>query len=154
MAIETGQALLGCLRRHSATATWRVETEAPESRWSLSGCDWDAKVIVDPLRWIGLEFEVVDPKTTRRITHHIDTDAYDISREEHHAFAREIEHDIVKFLDNLGDGNVLIGNEGTKLILMFPEGDSYRRLARGRFATTGSRLSEKPALLTGFQPVR
>ncbi|HET6709837.1 helix-turn-helix domain-containing protein, partial [Amycolatopsis sp.] len=55
---------------------------------------------------LGLEFEAHDPVTGKRATYDIDTDLYDISRDDQRGFAEEIERDIIEFLDDLRRGAV------------------------------------------------
>ncbi|WP_372672899.1 hypothetical protein [Amycolatopsis kentuckyensis] len=40
----------------------------------LAGSTWRATVIVEPHRWLGMEFEAADPATGRGATDDIDTD--------------------------------------------------------------------------------
>lgn len=114
---------------------------------------WKAKVIVDPRRWIGLEFEVQEARTRRIVHYAIDTDLYDISQDTQQAFAEAIESDIVEFLSNLKRKAVLMRSEGSTLTVIFPQGSSYVSLSGGRFSTTATRLTEKPASLTAFTTV-
>jgi hypothetical protein len=128
----TGHRLLKVLRE--LEATYSAETDA----WQLRGSTWQATVIVNPGHWLGLEFEARDPVTGRRATYDIDTDLYDISREQQREFAEEIERDIVEFLGNLSKGLVLRGNDGAKFVLVFPSDGAYVRVVQGRVMTRAS----------------
>jgi hypothetical protein len=137
---EPGEQLLGFLGELAATTSWTVEvTEAGACvKWQLSGSTWQAAVIVEPERWLGLEFEARDPVSGRRATYDIETDLYPIARDDQREFAGEIERDIIEFLGHLRDGSVLRGNDGPKFVLVFPLDGSYVRVVRGRFTTSGS----------------
>ncbi|VVJ18120.1 Uncharacterised protein [Amycolatopsis camponoti] len=145
MTSGVGRRLLDFLRELEASTTWTVVAEeaGAGSTWRLGGRTWQATVVVEPRRWLGLEFEARDPVGGRRATYAIDTDLYDISRDEQREFADEIEHDIIEFLDNLRKGAVLRGNDGPEFVLVFPLDGAYVRVVRGRFMT---RASTHPAL--------
>jgi hypothetical protein len=115
-------------------------TEESDSspKWQLSGSTWQATVVVEPQRWLGLDFEVRDPVSGRRTTYDIDTDLYDISQDKQREFADEIERDIIEFLDNLRKGILLRGNDGAKFVLVFPLDGSYVRVVQDRFMTSAS----------------
>ncbi|WP_410598942.1 hypothetical protein [Amycolatopsis sp. lyj-90] len=126
-----------------------------EARWRLSGSIWHATVDVEPRRWLGLAFEVLDPVTGKRATYDIDTDLYDLTREDQREFAEEIERDIIEFLGNLRKGEVLRGNDGTKFVLVFPLDGSYVRVVQGRFMSSASAHADLTAACAGgdFAPV-
>ncbi|MET9259427.1 hypothetical protein [Amycolatopsis sp. NPDC004079] len=130
--------LLAFLRELEATTAWTVAADDASVRWQLSGSTWQATVIVDPRRWLGVEFEARDPASGSRVTYDIDTDLYDISQERHREFAEEIERDIIEFLGNLRTGSMLRGTDGAKPVLVFPLDGSWVRVVRGRFWTSGS----------------
>ncbi|MGW7535346.1 hypothetical protein [Amycolatopsis sp. NPDC054798] len=134
----TGHRLLAFLRELSATTTWTVVADDASVRWQLAGLTWQATVIVDPRRWLGLEFAAQDPETGKRVTYDIDTDLYDISQDSQREFAAEIERDIVEFLGNLRSGSMLRGTDEAKPVLVFPLDGSWVRVVRGRFWTSAS----------------
>ena len=152
MTSGVGNRLLGFLRELQVSTTWTVvvtEEAGALSRWQLSGTTWQATVVVEPQRWLGLEFEARDPVTGRRTTYDIDTDLYDISQDKQREFAEEIERDIIEFLDNLRKGVVLRGNDGSKFVLVFPLNGSYVRVVQGRFITSASSHADLVAARTG-----
>lgn len=141
MTSGVGERLLDFLRELQVTTTWTVVvTEEADSRskWQLAGSTWQATVVVEPLRWLGLEFEARDPVAGRRATYDIDTDLYDISQDKQREFAEDIERDIIEFLDNLRTRVILRGNDGSKFVLVFPLNGSYVRVVQGRFMTSAS----------------
>jgi hypothetical protein len=138
MTSGAGHRLLEFLRELQAATAWTVvasEEAGPWSRWRLGGSTWQATVDVDPRRWLGMAFETWDPRTGRRVTYDIDTDLYDISRDEQREFAEEIERDILEFLDNLRKGLLLRGHDRSKFVLVFPLDGSWVRVVQGRFMT-------------------
>ncbi|MEV4053408.1 hypothetical protein AB0J55_19635 [Amycolatopsis sp. NPDC049688] len=147
----SGASLLGFLRELQATTPWTVVvTEAGAcAKWQLTGSTWQATVVVEPGRWLGLEFEARDPQSGRRATYDIDTDLYDISRDEHREFAGEIERDIIEFLGHLRAGAVLRGNDGPKFVLVFPLDGACIRVVRGRFLTKASTHADLAAAQKG-----
>jgi hypothetical protein len=87
--------------------------------------------------------------TGKRATYDIDTDLYDISRDDQREFAEEIERDIIEFLDDLRRGVVLRGNDGTKFVLVFPLDGSYVRVVQGRVMTSASTHADLAAARKG-----
>ncbi|MDT7800399.1 MAG: hypothetical protein QOI78_3832 [Actinomycetota bacterium] len=152
MTSGAGHRLLKFLGELQGITRWTVvvtDEIGALSRWQVSGLTWQATVTVEPQRWLGLEFEARDPVTGKRATYDIDTDLYDISKDEHHEFAEEIERDIIEFLDNLRKGVMLRGNDGSKFVLVFPLDGSYVRVVQGRFMTSGSTHASLAAARTG-----
>lgn len=64
-------------------------------------------MIVDPPRFIGLDFDLVAGDGSSTLTYFVDTDLYPISRPRHASFDSDVETDIVVFLHALADGDVL-----------------------------------------------
>jgi hypothetical protein len=150
--VPVGHRLRTFLRGLSAATTWTVvvtEQAGAGSHWQLGGATWQATVIVEPRRWLGLAFEARDPVSGRRATYDIDTDLYPIAQDEQRAFADEIERDIIEFLGHLKQGAVLRGTAGSKFVLVFPLDGSYVRVVRGRFMTAGSAYADLAAARKG-----
>lgn len=146
LACVAGQKLLAFLRELWATTTWKVTADDTSVRWQLIGLTWQTTVIVDPRRWLGLEFEARVPATGKLVTYDIDTDLYDITQERQREFAEEIERDIIEFLDNLRKGSMLRGADGA---LVFPLDGSWIRVVRGRFLTSASTHTDAAAARAG-----
>lgn len=152
MTPGVGNRLLAFLHELQTTTTWTVVvTEQADtwSKWQLGGSTWQATVVVQPRRWLGLEFEARDPVSDRRTTYDIDTDLYDIAQDRQREFADEIERDIVEFLDNLRKGLVLRGDHRSKLVLVFPLNGSYVRVVQGRVMTGASTHADLASARTG-----
>ncbi|MFJ1765730.1 hypothetical protein ACIOD2_35760 [Amycolatopsis sp. NPDC088138] len=152
MTSGAGHRLLEFLGELRSTTRWTVAVTdeiGALSRWRLSGSTWQAVVTVEPERWLGLEFEARDPVTGKRAGYDIDTDLYDIARDEQREFAEEIERDIIEFLDNLTSGVVLRGNDGSKFVLVFSLNGSHVRVVQGRFLTSASTHTDLAAARRG-----
>ena len=152
MTSGVGDRLLGFLRELQVTTTWTVVvTEGADSgsKWQLEGSTWQAAVVIEPRRWLGLAFEARDPAAGKCATYDIDTDLYDISQDDQREFAEEIERDIIEFLDNLRTRVVLRGNDGSKFVLVFPLNGSYVRVVQGRFMTSASTHADLAAAGAG-----
>ncbi|WP_162834297.1 hypothetical protein [Amycolatopsis circi] len=144
-----GQKLLAFLRELPETTSWTVVADDASVRWQLSGLTWQATVLVDPQRWLGVEFAARDPASGKRVTYDIDTDLYNISQDKYFEFAGEIESDIIEFLGNLRNGSMLSGNDGTKFVLVFPLDGSWVRVVQGRFMTSASTHADLAAARAG-----
>lgn len=142
MATDPGQRLIALIGELRRSTSWRIDRDGGAdtgSRWHLAGQTWRVTLIVAPPRWIGMRFEARDPMSDRRVSHHVDTDLYDLASEHERAFADAIENEIIEFLGNLRDGKVMRRSEGSRLILTFPSDGAYTHIAAGRFATTRTR---------------
>ncbi|WP_020419003.1 hypothetical protein [Amycolatopsis sp. ATCC 39116] len=152
MTFEVGDRLLNFLRELQVATTWTVvvtEEAGGGSKWRLAGSTWEATVVVEPRRWLGLTFEARDPLAGRSATYDIDTDLYDISLDDQREFAEEIECDIIEFLANLRAKAVLRGNDGSKFVLVFPSNGSCVRVVQGRFLASVSTCADLAAARTG-----
>lgn len=133
-----GDRLLELLRELRATTSWTMlaEETATISTWRLAGVTWQATVVVDPARWLGLEFTASDPGSDCAVDYSLDTDLYDISDRRHREFADRTERDIAEFLQNLSKGEVLRGRDGPHMVLAFTLNGSHTRIVKGRFMTS------------------
>lgn len=124
--------------------------------WRLAGETWEATVVIDPSRWLGLEFTATDPDTGRVARHEIDTDLYDISDPRRRAFAEAIEADIVAFLQALARGEVFRARDGSRVVLAFTLDGAEVCIVQGRTMTrTSTRTGPRPVRdRDGFTPVR
>lgn len=124
-----------------------VRYEAGRNAYRLS-------VIVDPMRCIGLEFDLLADDGSVLLGHAVDTDLYDISRPAFAALAVDVESDIVLFIDALAAGRILL-RLASPPSLIVPTGEGPRVLRRTRFGTTGGpyRDGMDAAARSGFVPV-
>lgn len=77
----------------------------------LEGEEFRARITVDPDAWLGISLEILDPLGGRLHSYDIDTDNYKISDPGHESFAAEVEDEIVRLLDALVQGRILIGHD-------------------------------------------
>ncbi|MFF5262694.1 hypothetical protein ACFY4C_27500 [Actinomadura viridis] len=125
-----------------------IRYEARRNAYRLS-------VIVDPRRFIGLEFDLLAEDGSVLLGYAVDTDLYDISRPAFAALAMDVESDIVLFLDALADGRILLRRARPPSMIV-PTADGLRVLRRARFGmTTGGpyRDGMDVAARSGFVPV-
>lgn len=143
MVEAPGQRLLSFLQSLDEATGWAVAEEATDqgSCWRLGGLRWNARIIVDPKRWIGLTFDLHDPATGRDIHYAIDTDLYPIDGAQDD-FAGEIETDIVDFLRHLKDGAVLQTVDRGDSVLLIPKDAAFVRITRGRVLTSRDQIEQ------------
>lgn len=158
MTFRAGDRLLGYLHDLSVgSSDWTVVSEEYNggSRWRLRGTAWSVDIVIEPLRGLGLEFELRDLETGRHVGYDIDTDLYDITRGEQREFVEGIERDIIEFVENLRRHTVLRGKEKSNVVIVFPLGGEYIRLVGGRFTTRSSIHSQESAARGGvsYRPV-
>ncbi|WP_202803253.1 hypothetical protein [Nitratireductor pacificus] len=140
MTYVPGQRLSAFLRDMEKSGVWSLVTGVSDdgANWQLAGSTWEAQVVVEPRRWIGLAFEARDPATGRKASYDIDTDLYDI-RDAYRDFAEAIEDDIIAFLGDLRDGRVLRKVGGSGFVVLVPAGDGFTRITKGWVLTTSER---------------
>lgn len=141
MPAEPGNQIVDFLRKLQRDARFSaqaIEDLNTKSRWRLRGSTWQAEAIIDPPRWLGLIFETTDTANGRTVSYAIDTDLYAFDRPQHRAFARDIEDDIIEFLENLVNERMLRSQQTPDVILVFPLRGSFVRVETGRFMTSTS----------------
>ncbi|MEU1602101.1 hypothetical protein [Micromonospora matsumotoense] len=120
-----------------------------EDTFLMSGRRYRVEVKVDPLRWMGLNFELLDAVGARCLNYEIDTDLYDISEPGQREFALGIEDDIVAFLDALVAGSVRVGQVKGKTVMVVPGATGFYRIERGRFLTSSKQFDRLDEALRG-----
>lgn len=103
----------------------------------LTGKRCRIEITIDATRWLGLSFALHDINGNAAIHHDIDTDLYNISQPKYREFAVDIESEIVQFLDSLVSGKIRVGEVSGALTMIFPCGDAYFRIKRGRIFASG-----------------
>jgi hypothetical protein len=83
-----------------------------------------------------LEFTLVGDGNSPELRFQIDTDLYDISDSRQGWFATEIEDEITSFLEALAAGQVRVSRRRGKSAVVFPTGEGYVRVERGRMLTS------------------
>lgn len=101
--------------------------------YSLVSKDYKVEIIVNPPQWVGLEFYWAGGERKHKFDYRIDTDLYDLSDPKNAWFAKEIEDDIVEFLEILKEGKLLVGEKNGRPALIIPFQDEILLLRGGKF---------------------
>lgn len=86
----------------------KVMIKSKYSKYTVQTKDYSLEVVINT-DWLGLDFDVIDSKNKILISYSVDTDLYPISQPDQHEFAKEIEDEIVEFLDLLAQHKIKIG---------------------------------------------
>ncbi|HEX5596035.1 MAG TPA: hypothetical protein VFX61_08480 [Micromonosporaceae bacterium] len=123
--------------------------------YEIIGSRCRAKVIVDPSRWFGLEFVLLDAAGRLCLAYYIDTDLYDISKAQNQEFAADIEEEIAEFLEALAAERICIGKVRGKLAMIVPSGGEFLRVERGPVFSSVKHYSHLSAAQSGgkFEPL-
>lgn len=95
-----------------------------------------AKIVVDPARWLGVEFVLLSQDRVADLAYWVDTDLYKISLDKYRWFAVEIETDIVLLLDGLVQGKVFVDRTSPRPSMIVPSSDGPLLIRRRRFGAT------------------
>lgn len=102
---------------------------------------YDLKIIVDPKRWLGLKFHLKGTK----MHYDIDTDLYDISNPKNSWFAKEIEDDMVTFLNGILESRLKVSrgknNRVLKLAIPVSKAGHYMLIKQGRLLTSQKEIN-------------
>jgi hypothetical protein len=104
-----------------------------------------AKIVLNPARWLGVEFVLLSHDRCADLRHWVDTDLYNISLEKYRWYAVEIETDIVLLLHGLAKGEVFAGRTSPRPSMIVPSSDGPL-LIRRRFGATSELLSTETQL--------
>jgi hypothetical protein len=132
-----------------------VSVEGPATRYEATRPGYRVQVLVHPSRFIGLEFDLVDPDGSVRLHYFADTGRYDVSQPRHAWYLSATATDVVLFLEALADGGLLAKVERRRAELIVPTGAGPLIVARGRVWTSAGRYrgDRETAIRKGFQPV-
>ena len=132
-----------------------VSVEGPATRYEATRPGYRVQVLVQPSRFIGLEFDLVDPDGSVRLHYFADTGRYDVSQPRHAWYLSATATDVVLFLDALAEGDLLAKVERRRAELIVPTGAGPLIVARGRVWTSAGRYrgDRETAIRKGFQPV-
>jgi hypothetical protein len=97
-----------------------------------------AEVVVNPKRWLGIEFDLLGEGGSRVLHYRVDTDLYDISQPKHHWFADEIETDIVLLLEALAQKQLLVDLSSPRARMVVPSADGPVLIRKLRFGATAT----------------
>jgi len=111
-------------------------TEAGATTYLVERPTSGAKVVVDPVRWLGLDFDLLAQDQSVVLKYGVDTDLYNISLPKYRWFADEIETDIVLLLDGLAQGMILVNRTSQRPSMIVPSGEGPVLVRRLRFGAT------------------
>lgn len=95
------------------------------SRYRLS-------LVVNPKRWLGLDFAIKDQKGKIQLWYSIDNDLYPVTGAKYGQIAEELESDIINFLAMLADKKVMLGIIKGKQTMVFPVKNGYELIKKGK----------------------
>lgn len=104
----------------------------------ISKNNYKVEIIINPHNWLGLEFDLFATNNQVQFSHAINTDLYPISKPKYYEFAKEIEDEILNFLDALINHRIIVGTINNKTTIIIPKGNKYFLISKGRFLSTGS----------------
>lgn len=111
-------------------------TQAGVTTYLVERPTYRVKVVVDPARWLGVEFFLLSHDRAVDLGHWVDTDLYNISLDKYRWFAAEIETDIVLLLDGLVQGKVFVNRTSPRPSMIVPSDDGPLLIRRRRFGAT------------------
>jgi hypothetical protein len=132
-----------------------VSVEGPATRYEATRPAYHVRVHVDPSRFIGLEFDLLDPDGSVRLHYFADTGRYDVSQPRHAWYLSATATDVVLFLDALADGDLLARVDRRRAEVIVPTGAGPLIVARGRVWTSAGRYrgDRETAIRKGFRSV-
>lgn len=104
--------------------------------YHVEGPIYRAKIVVDPARWLGVEFVLLGEDRVVDLGYWVDTDLYNISLDKYRWFAVEVETDIVLLLDGLVRGKVFVDRTSSRPSMIVPSSDGPLLIRRRRFGGT------------------
>ena len=130
-------------------------TQASATRYAVNRPAYRLVLYVDPGRFIGLEFDLLDNDGSARLHYFVDTGRRDVSQPAHAWYASAVATDVVLFLDALADGDLLAKIEPRRAFVIVPTGGGPLIVKRGRVWTSAGRHrgSRDSATRDGFLPV-
>jgi hypothetical protein len=120
---------------HATGLAFQESGEAGLRRFTLVADFWRVVVATECGRHIGLVVEA-QFHDGRSIAYEFDNDLYDIGSDRHREFGRELEADVVAFLEHLARGEVLVGTIDHKPAIVIPQATEILVVTRGRVMTS------------------
>jgi len=129
--------------------------EGSAVRYTLARPGYRVMVLVDPNRFLGLEFDLFGVDGSVRLHYFLDSGRYDISQPAHAWYAAATATDLVLFLDALAEGRILTTVDRGRAAMIIPTAAGPRIVKRGRFWTSTGRdgRDSAAALRDGFRPL-
>jgi hypothetical protein len=142
-------------RMRAAQLPVNVVTEGSAVRYEVTRPGYAVVVVVDPTRFVGLEFDLFGPDGSVRLHYFLDTGRRDISQPAHAWSAAATATDVVLLLEALAEGRVLSAMDGRRAAIIIPTGTGARIVKRGRLWTSTGREGRTgaAAIRAGFRPL-
>lgn len=117
--------------------------------YSIKEPQFKIEVIINPTKWIGLDFDLLNRNGKVILSYEINTDLYPIAEPKQYEFAKQIENEIVSFLGYLLEHKIKRGTVNGKHAIIIPKSNEYLLLVKGLFFTKGS-YYENPDKIKNF----
>ncbi len=91
------------------------------------------EINVNPPEWLGLKFYLLDEKDKILLEHEINTDLYNLALPKYQSFAKEIETDIINFIDSIVNGSIKVGLINDKPAMIVPQYNEFLLIKKGKF---------------------
>jgi hypothetical protein len=111
-------------------------TSAGTTTYVVERPTYRVTIVVNPARWLGLDFHLFGPDGSTVLTYAVDTDLYNISLSRYQRFAADIETDIVLLLEALAQGKVLVDRSGPRPSMIVSTGRGQVWVRKRRLGTT------------------
>jgi hypothetical protein len=111
-------------------------TRAGVTTYLVERPTYRVKIVIDPARWLGVEFLLLGHDRVVDLGYWVDSDLYNISLDKYRWFAAEIETDIVLLLDGLVQGKVFVDRTSPRPSMIVPSSDGPLLIRRRRFGAT------------------
>jgi|WetSurMetagenome_2_1015567.scaffolds.fasta_scaffold664016_1 hypothetical protein len=122
------------------------------SKYVILSADYRISLMINPIKWIGMEFELIGDNNKTILTYDIDTDLYPISTSKYYSFAYAIEEDIVHFLQALTEGKIKVGKINGKPAMLIPKESKYILIKKGWLFTSSKIINNlKDIELNAFE---
>ncbi len=119
-----------------------VNYKKAANSYETKGKNFRIKLTIDPEKWLGLEFYLLDQNSKLVLTYDIDTDLYDISKPEQRVFRKDTARNIIIFLDSLINREIMIGEVKRRPAMIVPNQGGYLLITKGRLLTKGSQYKD------------
>lgn len=114
----------------------KQKTEGQNITYIINNKQDIIEVLINPIKWLGLKFHLLNINGKNQFYYSIDTDLYPISQPKYQEFANHIENDIVGFLDSLVNHKIKLGKVKGKQAMVIPVDNRFLLISKGLFFTS------------------
>lgn len=104
--------------------------------FTVRGDEFLLEILINPPKWLGLKFYLLDEKGKILLTHDIDTDLYDLSQPKYQSFTKGIETDMIDFIDSIINGSIKVGKIKDRPAMIVPQDNKFLLIKKGKFFTS------------------